>query len=92
MDFAIARNIRLGGARSLQLRLEMFNAFNNVIITGRNASAQFASLTDRTTITNLPGVDANGNPVRNLPSNAGFGVANAAQDMRSFQVQVRFSF
>ncbi len=91
-DFAIARNIRVGGGRLLQLRLEMFNAFNEVIITGRNANAQFANLDDRTTITNLPGVDANGNPVRNLPSNAGFGVANGAQDLRSFQLQVRFSF
>jgi hypothetical protein len=91
-DFAVARNIRLGGARSLQIRVEMFNAFNEVIITGRNASAQFVSLQDRTTITNLPGVDANGNPVRTLPSNAGFGVATSAQDLRSFQLQLRFSF
>ena len=36
-DFAIARNIRFGGGRQLQLRLEMFNAFGEVIITGRNS-------------------------------------------------------
>jgi len=29
LDLAIARNIRLGGSRNLQLRVEMFNIFNN---------------------------------------------------------------
>ena len=92
-DFAIARNIRLGAARSLQLRLEMFNAFNEVIITGRNSTAQFSSLQNATTITNLP-YDANGVLIPNLsrPSGGGFGVASAARDLRSFQGQVRFSF
>ena len=33
-DLAIARNIRLGGARNLQLRVDMFNAPNSAIITG----------------------------------------------------------
>ena len=36
MDLAIARNIRLGGARTIQLRVDMFNAFNQSGITGRN--------------------------------------------------------
>ena len=33
-DFAIARNIHLGGNRQLQLRAELYNAFNAVIING----------------------------------------------------------
>ena len=53
-DFAIARNIRLGGRRDVQLRVDMFNAFNSVVINGRNTNAQFSSLQDNTTITNLP--------------------------------------
>ncbi len=92
-DFAIARLIRFGGGRTLQLRLEMFNAFSEVIITGRQTNAQFASLQAPNTITNLP-YDANGNlrPELSRPSGAGFGVANGARDLRAFQAQIRFQF
>jgi len=38
LDLAIARNIRLGSARVLQLRVDMFNAPNSSIITGRNGT------------------------------------------------------
>ena len=31
-DLSIARNIRLGGGRQIQLRVDMFNAFNTVVI------------------------------------------------------------
>ena len=37
MDLAIARNIRLGGSRQVQFRVDMFNAFNAVVINGRHA-------------------------------------------------------
>jgi hypothetical protein len=45
------------------------------------------------TITNLP-YDAAGNiiPTRVKPSNAGFGQANAWQQERRVQAQIRFSF
>ena len=35
IDLSIARNIRLGGGRVLQLRADMFNAPNSAQITGR---------------------------------------------------------
>ena len=35
LDLAIARNIRLRGSRKVQLRVDMFNAPNSAIITGR---------------------------------------------------------
>ena len=35
LDLSIARNIVLGGARQLQLRLDVFNALNTVIYNGR---------------------------------------------------------
>ena len=75
-DFAIARNINLGGNRQLQLRAELYNAFNAVIITGRNTTMNIASLETASTATNLP-YDAAGNliPARAIPSTAGFGVA-----------------
>ena len=34
-DLAISRNIRLGGSRFVQLRLEAYNAFNTVSYSGR---------------------------------------------------------
>jgi hypothetical protein len=38
LDLAIARNIRLGGSRNIQFRVDMFNAPNSAIITGRNTT------------------------------------------------------
>ena len=49
---------RRSGSR-FEVRLDMFNALNHTQFTGVNATANFASLTDRT-ITNLP-YDASGN-------------------------------
>lgn len=92
-DFAIARNIRLGGGRSFQIRAELFNAFSEVIITDRNSNAQFANLQEPTRITNLP-YNADGTPIpdRLRPANAGFGVASNARALRNVQLQVRFQF
>ena len=93
LDLSIARNIRLGGVRNLQLRVDLFNAPNSAIITGRNTTINLSNPNDPVTATNLP-YDANGNLIesRSLPRTAGFGVANAYQAARSVQAQVRFSF
>jgi hypothetical protein len=93
LDLAIARNIRLGRARTVQLRVDMFNAPNAAAITGRNTTINLSNPNDPVTATNLP-FDANGNLIvsRSLPRGAGFGVANAYQPARTMQVQVRFSF
>jgi len=92
MDLSIARTVKLGGARSLQLRVDMFNAFNQAGITNRNTQVQLNSPTDQTA-RNLP-FDANGNliPSLSLPRGAGFGVATAYQDPRTLQIQLRFQF
>jgi len=88
-DLAIARNIRLGGGRLVQLRLDAFNAFNTAIITGRNSSVNFRSPTDLTILnpqyvanagdtTLAPGATGTIlNAARLQPRNAGFGAANA---------------
>jgi Carboxypeptidase regulatory-like domain len=93
LDLSIARNIRLGGSKQIQLRVDMFNAPNAAIITGRNSTVSFTSPSDPLTAQNLP-FDASGNLIvaRSLPRGAGFGVANAYQAARSVQAQVRFSF
>lgn len=92
VDTAIARNIRLGGGRQIQFRLDLFNTFNQSRVTGRNTTVSLASPIDSTQV-NLP-FDANGNLIatRSQPKNAGFGVANAYQAPRTVQAQVRFSF
>jgi hypothetical protein len=93
LDLAVARNIRLGGNKTLQLRVDMFNAPNAAGITGRNTTMNLNNPGDPTTITNLP-YDANGNLIasRSLPRGAGFGVVTGYQGPRTVQMQVRFTF
>ena len=93
LDLSIARNIRLGGNRQVQLRVDLFNAPNSATVTGRNTTMNLTSPNDPVSATNLP-FDAAGNliPARSLPRGAGFGVANTYQAPRSVQAQIRFSF
>ena len=94
LDLAVARSIglRIGGS-SVQVRLDIFNLFNQSAVTNRNTTMQMASPSAPSAITNLP-VDAAGNVVdsRSRPRGAGFGVATDYQNPRSMQMQVRFSF
>lgn len=92
-DFSLQRTINLGGGRAFQFRVDVFNAFDEAAITGRNGNASFANTTNPTNIANLP-FDASGNLIanRSLPRNAGFGVANAYQAPRQVQLQLRFRF
>jgi len=92
-DLSIARTIRLGGTRQLQLRVDMFNAPDTAIVTARNTTLTLSSPGDPVTPQNLP-FDAAGNLIaaRSLPRGAGFGVATGYQPPRSIQAQVRFSF
>ena len=92
-DFAIARNIRLGGARQLQFRVDIFNAFNTVVFTGRQNQLQLNSPTDQTV--RNPQFNADGSLNRDAghrPQDAGFGAVNGAADLRSIQLQIRLGF
>ena len=91
-DFAIARNIRLRGGRNIQLRADLFNAFNTVIFSNRNSTINFQSPTDQT-VTN-PQYTSEGTLVstRLLPNNTGFGAVSSANAARSVQAQFRFTF
>ena len=93
LDLAIARNIRLGGNRTLQLRVDMFNAFNEARVTGRNTTLQLSSPDDPVTPLNLP-FDAAGNllPNRVRPNQAGFGAVTGYQAPRTIQAYIRFGF
>jgi hypothetical protein len=92
-DLAIARNIRLGGNRTLQLRVDMFNAFNEARVTGRNTTVNYSSPADPNTPLNLP-FDSNGNllPNRVRPNQAGFGAVTGYQAPRTIQAYIRFGF
>ena len=90
---SIARNIRLGGTRNIQLRVDMFNAPDLAGVIARNTTLNLTNPGDPVTPQNLP-FDANGNliPTRSTPRNQGFGIATNFQNPRTVQAQIRFSF
>jgi hypothetical protein len=106
LDLSIARNIRLGGGRNLQIRADLFNAPNAAGITNRNTTLSMTTPTAPTSnaapvfdpVTGLlnNGVNLTSTGAvstdRSKPKNAGFGVATGYQAPRNVQVQVRFSF
>ena len=93
VDLSLLRRIRIGGeSRRLELRADIFNALNTVIISGRNASAQFNNPTSMTLANNQFNPDGSLNQSRLKPNNAGFGAANGANALRNLQLQLRFQF
>lgn len=91
-DLAISRNIRLPKGRSIQLRLEMYNAFNAVVYNGRVTQQQLVSPTNQTIRNSQFLADGSVDPGRLKTTSAGFGAVNGAQALRSLQAQIRFSF
>jgi hypothetical protein len=96
-DLAIARNIRLGGGRTFQMRVDLFNAFNTAIITGRSTTVNLNSPTDQTVRNSQTLPDGSNDPNRLTPRNAGFGAANgwsgaSGNYLRIVQMTFRFSF
>jgi outer membrane receptor protein involved in Fe transport len=98
-DLAIARNIRIGGSRQFQLRVDAFNAFNQGFINGRNTSINYNSPTDLTVRNSQFLADGTVDPNRLKPNQAGFGAANSWTNssingnyQRVIQFSVRFQF
>jgi len=104
LDLAIARNIRLGGGRNFQIRLDAFNVFNTYIINNENRSVQFTSPTDLTVRNAQYNPDGTLAANRLTPRNAGFGAATSAVNRqadggiggnsynRTVQIAFRFQF
>ena len=92
VDMAIARNIRLGGNRNLQFRLDVFNVFNTVIYNNRQNNVIYRSPTDLTVANSQTLPDGSLDPNRLTPRTAGFGAATGAQPLRNLQLQIRFGF
>jgi hypothetical protein len=92
VDLAISRNIRMGGNRLLEFRLDVFNAFNAVIINNRQGQIQFDNPTSKNILNAQYNADGSLNQNRLQPRNAGFGAATSAENMRNLQMQLRFAF
>jgi hypothetical protein len=95
VDLALARNIRLGGGRQVQLRVDAYNAFNTVIINSRQGQIQYVSPTNLTLRNSETLADGSVDPSRLTPKTAGFGAARGAQGgnyLRTIQLTARFSF
>jgi hypothetical protein len=91
-DLSIARNFRLLGNRQVQLRIDLFNAFNTVVIDSRVSQLQLNSPTDLTIRNNQFLADGTLNPARVKPRDAGYGAASTAQAMRTIEARLRFQF
>jgi hypothetical protein len=92
VDASIVRNIKVGGGRQLQFRLDVFNAFNTTIINARSTTIEYNSPTDLTVRNPQFLADGSLNPARLKPKDAGFGAATGAQNMRNLSLMVRFQF
>jgi hypothetical protein len=94
VDLSIVRRIRVGGGERyrLELRADVFNATNAVVITTRDTASQVNNPTSMTLVDNQFNADGSLNQSRLKPSNSGFGAATAAQAMRNIQLQLRFQF
>ena len=92
LDLSLARHIRLPGGKSVQIRLDAFNALDTVVFTSRNSTLQLA--VPGTQVMTTPQYLADGtlDPRRLRPQDAGFCAVTGAAAMRSLQAQIRLSF
>ncbi len=92
IDLAVQRSFRLGGGRQISVRADLFNAFNMLVYSGRQAQLQLVSPTNQSV--RNPQYNADGTLVdtRLTPRTAGFGAVTGAQAMRSVQLQIRYGF
>ena len=64
VDMSLSRDIRMGGNRTLEFRLDVFNLFDTVIYTSRNASISYNSPTDLTVRNSQTLADGSLDPAR----------------------------
>jgi len=93
LDLSLARNIRVGGNRQVQIRLDAFNVLNTVVFNARTTQLQYNNPADPITLRN-PQYNADGTLVstRLTPQTAGAGAVTGAQALRTVQAQLRFTF
>jgi hypothetical protein len=92
VDLSLSRNIRMGGNRTIEFRLDAFNVFNYAFITGRNTTINYDNPVSQNILNAQYNADGSLNESRRLPRNSGFGAATGAEAMRNLQLQLRFAF
>ena len=92
VDLTLARNFRLGGGRTFQIRVDAFNAFDTVVFNARSTTLSLNSPTNPTMRASQYLADGTPDPARLRPQDAGFGAVTGAAALRSVQAQVRFTF
>jgi len=103
VDMAFAKNVRLGGQRSLQFRADVFNLFDTYVINARNTTVNYTSPSNLTVANSETLPDGSVDPNRLTPRTAGFGAATGAANRgveaglgnnynRVLMLQVRFQF
>ena len=103
VDMAFAKNIRLGGQRSLQFRADVFNLFDTYVINARSTTVNYTSPSNLTVANSQTLPDGSVDPNRLQPRNAGFGAATGAANRgaeaglgnnynRVVMLQIRFQF
>jgi hypothetical protein len=92
VDLSVARNIRLGGSRTAQIRFDIFNALNTVVYSSRATQLQLSDPQTQILRNGQYNSDGSINQSRLQPRSAGFGAATNAQSMRAVQIQLRFQF
>ena len=99
-DLSLVRNIRIGGGRQMQFRVDAFNLFNSVVFTNRQSTLFLNTPTNPTLRTNtstfIPDPNSPGSFMRDTsrdkPQDAGFGAVTETAALRTIQVQLRFQF
>jgi hypothetical protein len=92
IDISLARNIRIGGGRAVQLRMDAFNAFNVVTFNGRSTTVTYNNPTAQVVNNAQFNADGSLNQNRLTPRTAGFGAVTGAAGMRTIRLTARFSF
>jgi hypothetical protein len=93
LDLSLSRNIRVGGSRNVQIRLDAFNVLNTFVFNARSSQLQYNNPADPNTLRNNQfNADGTINAARLKPTDAGAGAVTGAQSLRTLQGQIRFSF
>jgi hypothetical protein len=91
-DLAIAKSVPLGGRRSVQARVEIYNVLNSSTVTSRVTTVTYNNPTDQ--VVQNPQYNSDGSLVQSRlkPQSAGFGAVNGTVAPLTVQAQMRFSF
>ena len=94
VDMSFVRRIRVSSSERyrVELRADVFNAFNIVTINNRNTNAQFNNPTSLTLVNSQFNADGSLVSTKLKPRDSGFGAATGARNLRSIQLQLRFQF